>query len=179
MGKIYTFFNDNTFDMATALALMYLWIIFAYTTPLLSCDIQRLMTNSVYPKHILGLVTFFYLMVLSDTNNTAPLGVTWMKSIVGYIIFMLFIKSKLEISLTILTLFIIDQSIAYHIRYLIHRKLEKEADYYKNIRNYLFILILLVAIGGFLMYMKHSYDDHKDDFSLIKLFVGTNKCNGI
>jgi hypothetical protein len=125
-NNIYSFFNNNTFDMATALAMMYLWTIFAYTTPLLSCDIQRLMTNSVYPKHILGLVTFFYLIVLSDNNNSASLGITWIKSILGYLIFMLFIKSKLEISLTILSFFIVDQSIAYHIKHLRNNKQEKD-----------------------------------------------------
>jgi hypothetical protein len=172
----------GTFDMVTALALMYFWVIFAYTTPLLSCDIQKLMSNSVYPKHILGLVTFFFLMVASDKNNTASLGKTWTKSIIGYLIFMLFIKSKLEVSISILVLFIIDQSIAYHIKYLknnTENNNDEEIETYKKYRDYLYYIILIIAIGGFIQLTLYSYEENKEDFSLIKLFVGKNKCNDI
>jgi hypothetical protein len=169
----------GTFDMMTALALMYFWVIFAYTTPLLSCDIQRLMSGSVYPKHILGLVTFFFLMIASDKDNAAPIGITWTKSIIGYMIFMLFIKSKLIISITILGLFIIDQSIAYHIRYMIKNNNMKDIEMYMKYRDYLYYIIIIVAIGGFVQFSLHAYEDHKEDFSLLKLFVGTNKCNDI
>jgi hypothetical protein len=110
------------------------------------------MADSVYPKHILGLVTFFFLMVASDKENTASIGIIWTKSIIGYMIFMLFIKSKLVISLTILSLFIIDQSLAYHIRHLTKNNNMKDIEIYQKYRDYLYYIIIAVAIGGFIQF---------------------------
>ena len=117
----------------------------------------------------------------------ASVGSIWLKSLCGYLIFMLFIKSEVYTAGIILLLLGIDQTIAYHISYLKHIQLNKldNIDHIKSIEKYEFIRdILMYSMGvliiiGVSIYGKHAYDEHNNDketFSLFKFIIGTNTC---
>jgi hypothetical protein len=178
-----SFFDDiinNTFGTPNALAYTFFWVLFAYTTSLLNCDIQRAIEGNIYVKHLVGMITLFYLIAITDKQNNATLWATMLKSAGAYILFMMFLKCILIISLSILILFMIDQSIAYHIKYKQQNKDLENIETFITIRKYIFYGIILLGITGFISYGSHAYQDHKNDvggFSIFKLFVGTNSCD--
>jgi steroid 5-alpha reductase family enzyme len=169
--------QSQTFDTMTAMAAMMLWLIFGFMTPLLSCDIQRLMTNNIFAKHIMSFILFFFLMAVIDTSNTASLGKTWLKALYIYILFMFAIKSKLAASMTVIIILVIDQSIRLHMDYKKRNNDTKNLDKYETVRKILFVALILVVAVGYIMYMIRAMKEHGDDFSQVKLFFGTNKCN--
>jgi steroid 5-alpha reductase family enzyme len=169
--------SDKTFDTMTALAAMMLWLLFGFMTPLLSCDIQRLMTNNIYAKHIMSLVLFFFLMAVVDTSNNSSVGKTWLKAVVIYILFMFAIKSKIAASMTVIVLLVVDQTIRIQMEY------ERKNNNLKNIENYtlarqiIFGALIATVILGYFAYMLRAKQEFGENFSHVKLFFGTNHCN--
>ena len=181
--------THKTFNLTSALAYMIFWIIFSFTTPLLNCDMRRLMTNNVYVQHLIGILGFFFLMAITSPNNTAPIYVVWLKSFLGYLIFMLFIKSDIYVAGVILLILGVDQTIAYHIDYLkqtelnnIDNKNIESIKYWEGVRDILMYVMGLLIIIGVSIYVKHAYDTHntkEDMFSIIKFIIGTNTCKNL
>ena len=135
------------------------------------------MKNNIYIQHTIGILGFFFLIAITDPNNSASVGSIWLKSLCGYLIFMLFIKSDVYIAGIILLLLGIDQTIAYHISYLKQKELNKlDIDHIKTIKKYEFIRdILMYSMGvllivGVSIYAKHAYDDHNTDKETFSLF---------
>lgn len=187
IDNINTELTKNTFNLISALAYMIFWIIFSFTTLLLNCEMGRIIKNNIYIQHGIGILGFFFLMAITDPKNSASVSFVWLKSLCGYLIFMLFIKSDVYIAVLILLLLGIDQTIAYHISYLKQIELNKldNIDHIKTIEKYEFIRdILMYSMGvllivGVSIYAKHAYDDHntdKETFSLFKFIIGTNTC---
>ena len=170
----------KSFDTTTALAGLYLWLLFGFFTSLLGCDLQRVMTNNIFIKHLMALVTFFFLMSVVDTNNNISIGLTWLKTIIVYLIFMISIKSKIYTAAIFLILLIIDQSIKVQMTYLqANGGTQAQIDKYNEVRYYILVLLIITAIIGFILYFVKQYNDHYEDFSFITFFFGNNKCDGL
>jgi len=167
----------QTFDTMTALSAMMLWLLFGFMTPLLSCDIQRLMTNNVYAKHIMSFILFFFLMAVIDNSNSASVGKTWLKAFYVYVLFMFAIKSKLGASLTVIALLVVDQTIRIHIDNKKRNNKLDNIERFERARKVLFAALVVTVIVGYIMYMIRAMNEHSEDFSHLKLFFGTNKCN--
>jgi len=169
--------TTQTFDTMTALSAMMLWLLFGFMTPLLSCDIQRLMTNNIYAKHIMSFILFFFLMAVIDSSNSASVGTTWLKAFYVYVLFMFAIKSKLGASLTVIALLVVDQTIRIHIENKKrHDKLDN-IEIFERARKVLLAALIVTVIVGYIMYMIRAMTEHPEDFSHVKLFFGTNKCD--
>jgi len=169
--------EEKTFDTMTALAAMMLWLIFGFMTSLLSCDIQRLMTNNIYAKHAMSFILFFFLMAVIDNSNTASVGKTWFKAFCIYILFMFAIKSKIESSIIVILLLVIDQTVRIHIDYKRRTNDLDNIETFELVRQILFAALIITVFVGYLLYMLRVMKEHGDDFSHIKLFFGTTKCN--
>lgn len=171
-------FQHESFKLTTALAMMLFWIIFGYNMLLLNCNMQKILNNNVYMQHLIAICGFFYLIVLSDSTNSAPIYIILLKTLCGYILFMLFIKGNLTLSFIVLLLLLIDQGIAYHIKYIVQLK-ENNKDkivFYETIRTYILYITIALIVISFGFYAKHAYVDHEKDFDFLKLFIGTNSC---
>ena len=156
---------------------MMLWLIFGFMTPLLSCDIQRLMTNNIYAKHIMSLVLFFFLMAVIDTSNTAGIGRTWLKAVSIYLLFMFAVKSKIAASMTVIVLLVIDQTIRIHMDYKKRNNDLSNMNYFELARKALFGAVVFTVFVGYILYMLRAQAEFGADFSHIKLLFGTNHCN--
>jgi hypothetical protein len=173
-----TNFTEKSFDMTSAIAFMLLWVMFAYTTPLLSCATQRMMESSVYPKHMMGIIGFFCLMAITDTKNNTHIGVLWIKSIIGYLFFMMLMKNNMYTFIIILFLLAADISLRVQIDYMKKNNIpEKQIKEYENARNVLFYVVCAIMIVGFGLYAYHAYHNHKQDFSFITFIFGNNTCS--
>ena len=171
--------TSSSFDASTALAGLYLWLIFGFFTSLLGCDLQRLIGNNIFVKHLMALFAFFFLFSVIDQSNKSDVLTTWLKTVSVYILFMLSIKSKTMASVSFVTLLIIDQTVKLHMDYKKQNGDNSNMDALRNVRTLLFVTLVSVAVTGFVLYFIRQYTDHYDDFSYITFMFGSNKCNDV
>ena len=66
------------FDTSTALAGMYLWLLFGFFSSLLGCDLQRAVTNNIYIKQIIknmykgSITSYIFLMSMINKKDIIP-----------------------------------------------------------------------------------------------------------
>jgi len=171
----------GTFDATASIAFLYLWMFFAYFTVLNSCDFQRLAQSNVYIQHLMAFTAFFFLITVVDTNNKASLGMTWLKTLVVYILFVMTTKAKLPAILAIVLLLIIDLSLKTHIQYIQKNNPDQEHEQspsrYEKYRTYAQYMLYAVIVLGFLHYALYQEKSYGNNFSLSTFLFGTGKCH--
>jgi hypothetical protein len=170
---------NRSFDTKTAITALYLWLLFGFLSTMVSCDFRRWMNDNIWFRHFIGVIAFFFLFTVLDDSNKISIGVTWLKTITVYLIFLLMVKSKWYFSVPVLLLLIVDQSLKVHHNYL--QKKNSNDDSLDSIikwRNYLSIAIYGVIIVGFIMYGIRQYKEFGADFSWSKLLLHYG-CKGL
>lgn len=171
-----------SFDTPTALSGLYLWILFGFSTGLLSCDLQRLAEKNIYVKHLLSIVCFFFLFTVLDPSNRTNFAQTFLKTLGVYALFVMTTKSKAWAAVTIVTCLIADQAIKTEINYTMGNgevtlpAVQTKVERLKSYRKALYAVIILVSIIGFIEYYFHQKADRKDNFDLWTFLIGTSKC---
>ena len=173
--------SSNTFDTTNALSSMYLWIIFAYLSTLLNCDLQRFIKSHPLVMHVVGLTAFFFLFTLLDSKNQTSLGLVWFKTLVIYVLFVLMTKSRWYFVVPVLGLLLLDQSLKRDIGFkeASGKDVSIEKERQLAISHYLNILIIVLIFIGTAHYMFIQYNDHKKNFSLFTFFFGWKNCKSI
>jgi hypothetical protein len=169
----------DTFDTSTALAGLMLWLLFGFFTSLLGCDLQRLVSQNMYVKHFLALVSFFFLFTILDPSNKAGIDRVWLKTVAVYLLFVASTKSKAWASIAVVVLLILDQTIKMQANYISHSEdPEKDAKLarYNRWRKMLYAIIVVIIVTGFVHYLKYQYDEYGKDFDLATFLLGTVKC---
>ena len=174
-------------EIRTAVAGLYLWLLFGFLSSIVSCDIKRLMTHNVFFRHVVGIISFFLLFTVLEPDNEMDVVSIWIKTFYIYLIFLLMTKSKWYFSIPVLLLLLVDQSLKFQINFE-KKKEVKDADLgengtgenvengendsiivrYENIRNKLNVSIIALIVVGFLHYTFRQYNEFGPKFSLIK-----------
>jgi len=165
--------NAKNFDMKYALSALYLWLLFGYLSSMTGCDLQRWMMNNQFFRHLVGIIAFFLLFTVLDTENHINIGSIVLKTFVVYFVFILMTKSKWYFSIPTLLLLVVDQGLKYQATYL-----EKEKKSHKNIdriRNYIDKLFIVLVVVGFIFYGIRQYETYGNNFSFTQLLF-SNKC---
>ena len=168
-------------DIRTAIAGLYLWLLFGFLSSIVSCDVKRLMTNNVFVRHIVGIISFFLLFTVIESDNQLDVFSIWTKTVYIYFIFLLMTKSKWYFSIPVLLLLVVDQSLKFQIKFEESRKENKETKEnkendptilrYENIRNNLYVCIIALIVAGFVHYAFRQYNEYGSKFSLVKLLL--------
>ena len=168
-------------DIRTAIAGLYLWLLFGFLSSIVSCDVKRLMTNNVFVRHIVGIISFFLLFTVIESDNQLDVFSIWTKTAYIYFIFLLMTKSKWYFSIPVLLLLVVDQSLKFQIKFEESRKENKENKEkkendptilrYENIRNNLYVCIIALIVAGFVHYAFRQYNEYGSKFSLVKLLL--------
>lgn len=167
----------GSFDGMSALAALYLWLMFNYLSTILNCDLQKLLHENVYVKHLLGLIAFYFLFTVLDPNSTTSVGITFLKTIIVYILFMMITKSKWYFSLTAISILLIDQILKNHITYLQKKDPSADVSTFEKARFGLEISMIIIIIIGYMHYFAIQRRDYKQDFSWLKFVFGTKQCS--
>jgi hypothetical protein len=172
--------NDiNIYDPRSALTGLYLWLLFGYLSSMVSCDMQKFMTDNILLRHFISIIAFFFLFtIIENPNNTLHIGVIWKKTLVIYVIFLMMIKSKWYFSLPILFVLVLDQTIKSHINYLEAQKNTEDIILYNKYRDILYKLLFGLIITGFIHYGYRQFNEHEKDFSL-STFLFSSTCKKI
>ncbi len=182
-------------EIRTAIAGLYLWLLFGFLSTIVSCDIKRLMTHNVFFRHTVGIISFFLLFTVIEPDNEMDVFSIWIKTIYIYFIFLLMTKSKWYFSIPVLFLLLVDQSLKFQISFEKQKeKIEKRENgengktvetgekvepgekdsiivRYENIRNKLNVSIIALIVVGFLHYTFRQYNELGPKFSLVKLIL--------
>lgn len=179
---------NSAFDSTSALAGIFLWILFGYLAKTLNCDLQRLLSNPLI-LHTIGLLCFLFLFTILDqsaSKDATIIGV-WIQTVVVYFLFVLMTKSKWYFVLPVLLTLLVDQTLKKSLELKNKRKEDTngsdtsdketdEKDIIEVIRYYLNILTIVLICVGAIHYLFVQKYDHRADFSLLKFFIGENKC---
>jgi hypothetical protein len=171
--------SSNSFDTSSALAGMYLWLLFGFFSSLLSCDFQRAVANNMYAKHLIAFITFFFLMTVVDNNNHITIVQTWLKTLLVYILFLMSTKSKLLASLTVFIILVIDQTIKIHIQNVQSKNPIADVRNYQKARQILYILLIVVIVLGYIHYFIRAKKEFGNKFSYTSFVFGTHHCHNI
>ena len=169
----------GTFDTTNALSGMYLWLLFGYLVALLNCDLQRYMNSHPLVIHLVGLVAFFFLFAILDSNNSVAIGWVWLKTFFIYFLFVLMTKSKWYFVVPVLMLLLADQSLKKHVAFKKAEgkddvtELEERSKIASRVINYVILCTIFVGAAQYMYLQKKEY---KQDFSIYKFFFGITKC---
>jgi hypothetical protein len=137
---------------------------------MVSCDIQRWMHHSLFFRHFVGIIAFFFLFTVLDTSNKSHIIILWLKTFFIYGVFLLMVKSKWYFSLPVLLMLLIDQSIKVHRDYLnAHNSDEDTLKLWDKIRNYINLAVIGLIVAGFGHYTVRQYLEFGSKFDFSKL----------
>jgi hypothetical protein len=169
----------SMFETTSVLAALYLWLIFGFLSPLVNCDLQRIIAHNAVVRHLMGLLGFYFLFTILEQSNKYHFAVVFAKTIAVYALFMLATKSRWYVISTILVLLFIDQVLKSHIGYLKKTKQGEESQIARleKARSIMLWVIIAIIVLGAVDYAIKQRRDHPTDFSWITFYLGTGKCN--
>jgi len=178
-SNILDILTTQTFDTKTALAALYLWLLFGYLSTMVSCDFQRWMKDNVLVRHFIGIISFFFLFTIIDTSNKTDISIIWLKTIIVYVVFLFMVKSKWYFSVPVLLLLVIDQSLKSHYLYVQNNdKNNTSLPIFASWRDKISYLIYAIIAIGFIAYAVRQYTEFGNEFSLMKLLFHYECSNG-
>ena len=163
-------------EIDTLLLVLYLSVIMGFKS-VVNCDVQRLLKKNVYANHFAVFCGFLFL--ISVNNTLLSLRAIWIKSIVVYFLFMLFIKSQLWTVLTVFFLLVVDQSIKIFINDELKKDQSKDVSTLIKAREYITYIIVGTILVGFFLYFLKQKSDHPKDFSFLTFFFGVADCQDV
>ena len=156
------------------------------------CRLQHVLRNNMFIKHVFGLFTMIFFVVLSSEIKNKNISNIVNSSFLLYILFILIAKCQIYVFYIIL-LFL-------GITYIIHIVKQEEIEsskndsnekdsnekdsnkerhsIYDNIIYVLYILIIILIILGVIMYMGEKKIEYKKKFDYITFFIGKPLCIG-
>jgi len=171
-------------ELKDALLLLYVIMVSSFLQPLFSCDLQRLFTESIVAKHILGIISTFFLITLTNEDEIRSLPEMFKTTGIIYGMYILSIKSKARFALLMLATLVADQILRVQVGIIDKRQAEKVARdgdlALKNklikVRAALTWVIVALIVGGMLHYYIRARLEFGDQFSTVAFFAGTKKC---
>ncbi len=172
---------NRSFAVNDNLSGIYLWLLFALLSGYINCDLRRYLEDSPLLLHLLGIYCFFFLFTSLDENNESGLIVTWIKTFLVYILFIMTTKTKWYFVIIILGLLLFDRSYKYYIQQNESNwspdVFEERKNLQQQINFWVTVLIVVVIIIGSSHYMWLNKQRYKDKFSFYTFFIGKGKCS--
>jgi len=171
-------------EIKDALLLLYIVMVSSFLEPLFSCDLQRLFTESIVAKHILGIISTFFLITLTNEDEIKSLPEMFKTTGIIYGMYILSIKSKARFALLMLGTLTADQILRVQVGIIDRRETEKLArdgdlalkNKLVQLRAALTWVIVALIVGGMLHYYIRARREFGDQFSTVAFFAGTKKC---
>ena len=145
-----------------------------YTADLIGCDMKWVLENNLWVKHIMGLFTLVFFIVLADEKTTQRLYLTIAQCVLLYLWFMMLTRTPLWMTLFIMAiLFTV---------YILDIKIEREEADKKKVSDYekaslgLKWISMAMTVIGFAVYFVQKYREFGSDFNVKDFVLGTLQC---
>ncbi len=164
-------------SLALPIFAFYLLVFCNFTAELLGCNLQTVLRDNIYAKHIIALVLLFFLIIVvnpsyADQNILKNIGIT----LLIYLWFIITTRSPFSIMMMILVCLIAAYIANIAKDRYTNEKKEDSANKAQLVQNILAIAAVLLSIIGFFIYMYEKKLEYKDDFSFKRFFTGTTTC---
>lgn len=176
---------NASFDTATAMFALFLWLVFGFLSPhLINCDVQRFIANNGYARLLTGLAAFFFLFTFIDAGSAeATLATTAVKTLLVYALFIGFTKTKWYFAVPVLALLAASQVVRRVLETRIQRTSAGSpevtvADLQRTARIVdvsINVVVVALVVVGMLHYMRLQRIEYGENFSLSKFFLQTNR----
>jgi hypothetical protein len=144
------------------------------------CRLQYVLRNNMFVKHLFGLFTMIFFVVLSSGIKNKNILNILKNAVILYIIFMLITKCQTNLFFIILVLL----GTTYIINIIKEKEIENnkkelnEDNIYDTITYILYIIIFVFIILGVLLYMGEKKIEYKKNFNYVTFFIGRSVCKG-
>jgi hypothetical protein len=189
------YFFDNVIKLDIYSLFILILIISAnFLAQLFPCKFQKHLKENMILKHIFGLFTIVFFVLLSAPLDDKSLYNIFSKSIMLYIIFTALTKVQIFIFYIILALLMTTYIIILQKNYIKQTikdaKQENEGKenegkenegksnivYYDTILYWMYILIIILIVIGLLVYMGEKKIEYNKNFTYITFFLGKTVC---
>jgi hypothetical protein len=164
------------------LFVLYLVISSNFLAGLFGCKIQDAFNKNIILKHVLGFLTLYFFVTLTETSEYFPsqLSKRFLFAILIYIWFMITTKMKAEFwVVTILMLGLV---------YVLQLQKDNEnkeknpdknkVEIFKKVQYGLIIMSGILTVIGFLIYLGEKKYEYGSEFSMSKFLIGNVVCKG-
>jgi hypothetical protein len=175
---------DNFITMQKGLLFFFLIISGNFLGELLSCRTQKLFKRKMVVKHLIGLISLYFFVIISDNKLSKynPI-VTFIGALVLYLYFLCLAKVESNYFLITLLLFTIIAFTKVYKEYVNNKtkKLTKFELFLKDkislIQKILILITFIVTTIGFLIYLGMKKIEYNKTFSYLTFFMGKPECS--
>jgi hypothetical protein len=196
-----TFISDAPYN---TLFIIYLIISCNFLGSLFNCNLQKLLTDNIYIKHIFCFLTILFSIIYVDSNIIKECKYIegFFYAIIFYIWFVLTTKTNIYITLIILMLLLIVYILQLHINTISNQielneeqkelneeqkelyeeqkqnqiKLNKTIDNIKLSQYIIISITFLITIIGFIYYYISKKKKYQKNWNTLTFIFGKNKC---
>jgi hypothetical protein len=165
-----------------SLFIIYLLISCNFLAQLFGCQLQNILRNYMYVKHIAGFFTMLFCIILVDSTiqkeNRYLEGLAY--AVIFYIWFWITTKTNLYITLNVIVLFLIIYLLQLY-KNSLNNDQDNEFDKEKisNLQIYIVIIAFIVSLIGFVMYYLNKKKEYKGIWNNKDFLLGTIDCKDI
>lgn len=153
--------------------LLLLAVVGNFIAEMMGCHTRKLLSNNMIAKHIITFIILYFAIDFTTTDIVNPTD-NLILSVKIYVLFVMFTRMNLKFTIATFVLLAIAYKMNAYIDY--YKKTKKEYKKLIEIRNYLYYLIVLLLVIGFILYYYKQYNSRKN-FSLQKFIVGVLNCS--
>ena len=191
--------NDLLVNMVkgtTGLLILMLMISGGYIGQLLPCETQKLFTENMYMKHLIGLFSVIFFVsssgIINYHNKLTP-NQTIAFSVLLYGLFMLSNKSGVHANMVLfaalITITLLEMYVQHYQEELGNGEKKKTSEeeqelhirinFFTRLQHRVLLGTLVIVLVGFLLYGYDKYKEYGNEFSVLKFIVGTPQCKGL
>ena len=155
-----------------------------YLNELYPCKFRDIFDNSMLIKHIFGVFTIMFFVLLSVPTVEHGIKKITVKSVILYIIFLLMTKTNKHIFLFVLFLLFMTYIIVLstpkqnRLKEVQEKEVQEKIIKYNKIISYLYSLILISIFIGVIIYIGEKKIEYKKNFKYTTFFLGKTMCKG-
>lgn len=142
----------------------------------LNCGIQKGLTEIPALRHLFLLMIIYFTIDFTSKSDMSPEEI-FVKAIVIYIFYIILSKQTIVTFVILLLLLLSFYYLYIKINY--ENKQGKDVTKYNLLSQKIIYIIVFISIVGFGLYLNKQYNDHKENFDIIKFIFGNNKCTSI
>lgn len=176
-----TFLTKGIENILPVSSLFVLFMIIGgnFLAPLFPCKLQRILSNNMYVKHVLGLLTLIFFVELADSSSAMTLGQTLVSSIMLYVWFILTTAMEAKVFMALVVLFAIMYSLRVYLNQL-DKKPTPEAirltSHLRKLEQYMYYSSILLTMFGVIAYYGRKKSELGKAFDMRKFFLGKSTC---
>mgnify|MGYP001027577857 CR=1 FL=1 len=168
------FYYDKFTENVRAVFLLFIAIGANFLGNTFNCSLQFDLTTTPLLRNL-----FLYILIAFTIDFTSKDSMSveeiMTKSLIIYIFYIMLSKQD-YVTIYIVIILLISTYLCYlQTNYL--KENGKDTKFFDELSSLLVFGIGSVTIIGFLMYFSRQYNDHKNDFDMMKFLFGTNQCD--